>query len=159
MTRSQSCLAILGCSLFLALCAPVTAAACDTVQTATLQSTCVVMPVQGRPGVWFDLSTADELRRLKLEVPELRLQVENYAAIEKRREAQVASLMEANILRREAADMLKVSIDFAVKDARESRQEAADAREELGAWYRSPWMWGAAGAVLGGVVTGFLLAQ
>lgn len=163
MKRSRSCLAIAACEvltvLFLALCAPRTAAACDTVQTATAQSTCVVMPVQGRPGVWFDLATADELRRVKLEVPELRLQLEKFDLIEKQRESQVSALLEANALRRETADMLSASIDVSVKDAREARQEAADAREELHAWYRSPWLWGVTGAVLGGVVTGFLIAQ
>jgi len=159
MTKSRSCSAILACSLFLALCAPLKALACDTVDTATLKSTCVVMPVQGRPGVWFDLATADELRRLKLEVPELRLQVEKFSLIETRREAQVQALLEAGSLRREAAEMLKASIDASVKDAREARQEAADAREELAAWYRSPWLWGVTGAVLGGTLTAVLIAQ
>lgn len=159
MKRSRACSLILACSLFLGLCAPLKALACDTVDTATLKSTCVVMPIQGRPGVWFDLATADELRRLKLEVPELRLQVEKFSLIEMRREAQVQALLEAGSLRREAADMLKASIDHSVKDARLARQEAADAREELGAWYRSPWLWGVTGAVLGALATGFLVAQ
>lgn len=159
MKRSRSCLPTLACSLFLALCAPLKAAACDTVQTATVESTCVVMPLEGRAGAWFDLATADQLRRLKLEVPELRLQLEKYDLVEKRREAQVQALLESVALRREAADLLKASVDGAVKQAREGRQEAAEAREELGAWYRNPWMWGALGAILGGVATGALIAM
>lgn len=145
--------------LFLTLCSPLKALACDTVQTATLESTCVVMAIQGRPGVWFDLTTADTLRRAKLEAPELRLQVEKFSLVEKKREAQVHALMEATALRREAADMLKASIDASVKDAREARQEAAEAHEELNAWYRSPWLWGVTGAVLGGALAGWLIAK
>lgn len=143
--------------LFLALCAPRKAAACDTVENAGLDSTCVVMPFQGRQGVWFDVSTADELRRLRLQVPELQLQLEDFNQIELIRESQLDSMRQAVSLQQGANELLKKTVMANVRDAREAREDAAEAREELNAWYRSPWLWSVAGAVLGGTVTVLLL--
>lgn len=160
MKRSRTCSVLLACSVALAaLTAPVTALACDTVEQATLKSTCVVMPLEGRQGVWFDVKTADTLRRAKLLVPELQLQVDKYDLVEKKRDAQVHALMEAVALRREAADLLEANIKVHIREAREARQEAARARADAGAWYRSPWMWGVIGAALGGVATAYLASM
>lgn len=158
MTRSQICSAVLACSAFLAMSAPLGARACDTLETATLESTCVVSALGGRSGVWFDLETANALRKAHLLVPELQLQVKNYAAIEVSRAKEVSLLREAVALRGGATETLKGVIAGHAKEAREARSDAARAREELNAWYRSPWLWGVTGSVLGGLLTAYLVS-
>ncbi len=148
-SRIYSALRVCSGALFLSLCAPSTALACDTLANARLDSTCVVMPREGVQGVWFDVNTAGSLRTAKLEVPELRLQIEVFQRVEAGRVSESADLRAALQLMKESLATLEGTISAHVAEARRTREDAAQARS----WYRSPWMlWGA------GVASGALLA-
>lgn len=134
--------------------APV-ARACDTVATATVESTCVVMEREGARGVWFALETADELRKYKLEVPELRLQIRSYEQIARAREVQVKTYLDVIALKDSAIKTAEDNMEAFTRQAREAREAEREARAELGAWYRSPALWFAVGGIL---VTGIVVA-
>lgn len=149
MTKSQLFSLVLICSLLLGLCAPVTAFGCDTVATATLESTCVVLEREGRRGVWFSLDKAQELRKGALEIPQLRLQLQTHDELEAKRTEQVIQLTAANAERKSAMVALESTNAAHVADARRAREDASQARAELDRWYRSPWVWFGAGIASG----------
>lgn len=149
MTKSQLFSLTLACSLIAGLCAPLTAFGCDTVETSTLKSTCVVMEREGHRGVWFSLDRAQVLRAGSLELPQLRLQIETYERLEGKRAGQVTQLTAANTERKAAMAFLQSTIVAHVADTRRAREDAARAREELDRWYRSPWVWFGAGIASG----------
>lgn len=130
---------LLICLLALASSAP--ALACDTAAEATTQSDCVVMERAGQRGVWFNLAQADEIRRLRLEVPELRLQITNLERAVDVQTQRVDLYREAGQLRREASEVAQMALNDAL--ARETRL-----RSELDAWYRSPVFWLVVGVVV-----------
>lgn len=155
MTKSLKCSLILACSLLWLLCAPTVAAACDTMKSATEASTCVVLPHKGNKGVWYGLLEANYLRKLKLEVPELKLQIEKSEKLEKKSEKELSLLRDSLQLRKEVISGLKASIGAHVKDASQARKEAAQARADLNRWYRSPLFLMSVGAVVTGALMGF----
>ena len=131
------------------------ARACDTMATATAESTCVVMEREGARGVWFALETADELRKCKLEAPELRLQIRSYEQMALAREVQVKTYLDVIELKDSAIKTAEGSMGAFARQAREAREVERKARDELGAWYRSPALWAALGGIL---VTGIVVA-
>jgi len=124
------------------------AAACETFDLRTPSSTCVVMPLDGRQGVWFDLATADGLRKLKLEVPELRTLVKDYERSQALYRHQSESYRQAWELTSGVISDLQKSQRIYVQTAREAREERDAAVEEMGAWYRSPILWAGSGVVV-----------
>lgn len=131
------------------------AQACDTIKTATLKSTCVVMEREGQNGVWFDLATADELRKSKLDVPELQLQISSYEQMALAREFQVSTYLKVIKLKDNALKVAEDNMAVFAKQARTAREDAHAAMDELDAWYRSPSLWAGIGAA---VVTGIVVA-
>jgi len=124
-----------------ALFAPFARADCVPLEKATLKDTCVVMARGDVTGVWFELKVADELRKLKLEVPELRFQVQKLEAqvdVEQRR---VKLFQEAAQLRAEALAQSEKLTDSVLA-------KSAKVQEESAAWYRSPVLWFAVGVVV-----------
>ncbi len=114
--------------------------ACDT--TPTLDSTCVVMQVRGKSGVWFDLPTARHLKESDQLRPIL--------------ESQVGDLEKANAARRaEAEDLARANAERQVAQARleSSLRASQDQAAQATAWYRSPYLWLGLGVVIGGVAT------
>jgi len=140
----------------LSILVPIRAYACETEATARPDSECVVMQRGGIRGVWFRLDVADELRRMKLEFPELRIQTEKQSEVLALRESQVIYLRQALDAHEKALAEVKSANEILSRDAARARQERDEAKAELGAWYRSPILWTAigSGATLGG---GFLL--
>ena len=128
------CLVILACS------APNIARACDTPSEATAESTCVVLKRDEIPGVWFNLATADDLRKLKLEMPELRLQVTGLEAKIITRDSQLTDY-------REVVRLKDVSLATSDKNMKAFSRRARKAEAALDAWYRSPYLWAGIGAV------------
>jgi hypothetical protein len=124
---------------------PFARAECVTAAQATPIDTCVVMARDGARGVWFELKVANDLRKYKLEVPELRLQIaklEGVVALEKTR---AEMFKEAADLRAQALKLQEAQVD-------RSLAAGAKAQEETGAWYRSPILWFAAGILVTGAV-------
>lgn len=132
-----------------------TAHACDTVETATLESTCVAMRRDTVQGVWFDVATADMLRKAKLKVPELELQNAELVSKMEVREFQLKAYREVVVLKQSSVDTAMASMEAFVRTAREAREDEQEARAELGAWYRAPSLWAGIGA---GVVTAIVVA-
>lgn len=151
MMKSLICLVAAVCSVFVS---PSVARACDTLATATLESDCVVMDRAGRKGVWFSLDTADKLRKLKLEVPELRLQILNYEKTLEIKNFQISSYLETIALKDSVIQTSKASMDTFARQARLAQEGERLALNELHAWYRSPALWAAVGAT---VVTGIVI--
>lgn len=149
MMRLLLCSAILVCSR------ASQALACDTVVTATPKSTCVVMEREGSRGLWFSLAAADELRRYKLEAPELRLQIRSYEQMARVREVQVKTYLDVIALKDSTIKTAETNMEAFTRQAREAREAEREARDELNAWYRSPALWAAVGGIL---VTGIAVA-
>jgi hypothetical protein len=138
MLKWLICFAVLVCS------SPALAQeGCATEAEATAASTCVVMRRGEARGVWFSLEVADVLRREHLEVPELRLQIERWEALDGISTERIALYTEAATLRAEALALAQTQLEEALE--REAR-----ARAEAGAWYREPVLWFAVGVVLTG---------
>ena len=152
-------LAILVCnlSLFLVSNWPSKAFACDTIENATLDSSCVVMAREGQRGVWFSLSEAERLRKASLIVPELQLQIKKFEESEIEKNSEVSNLREALKLQKESTATLESTVETYVKETREAKKSAAEAREELDAWYRSWWFLTSLGAAIGGVTLAIVL--
>lgn len=72
---ARAMMTLLVCSLLL-VSSGLAHAECVTADEATPESTCVVMAREGVRGVWFSLAEAEAIRRMRLELPELRLQVQ-----------------------------------------------------------------------------------
>ena len=126
-------------------------AECFTLATAPLDADCVVMAHGETRGVWFRLDKADELRKLSLEAPELRLQVAKQDDALRLRDEQVGLFRESIAIQRTVAEQLKVEAETLVRTARRANADATEARAERDAWYRSPYLWFAAGAIVSGV--------
>lgn len=152
MTKLQNCFQILVFSIVFSIvvCFPATAKACDTVETATLNSTCVVMdsPHNIR-GVWFPVKQADLLRQSYLKIPELTLQIRKLESIVEIRKSEISDLRKTVVLQESSIGALNSSIQMHVKKVRVAQQEAEEAREALDAWYRSPLFLISVGTVLG----------
>ncbi len=131
---------------------PSAAAACETSDTAHPGSKCIVLPFKERKGVWFELKLADGMRKLQLEMPELRGQIRDYEKLTEARKYQIDTYREVITLQTNVVDGFKASQAHLVKEAREGREEAAEARSELHAWYRSPILWSGVGGVLVGAI-------
>ena len=114
---------------------------CVTEAEATPASTCVVMARGEVRGVWFNLSEADGLRRLRLEVPELRLQITSLERAGLLQAERVTLYREASQLRRSALEQSTVQLEASL--GREHQL-----RGELNAWYRAPALWFAVGVVV-----------
>lgn len=156
MTRSQSCFRTLACSAVVVVAGAVgapRASACETAAKARPDSACVVLDRQGVKGVWFQLTAADELRTSYQLVPELRLQLEKYSEMESRRADEVEALRGALKLRQQVNDELHRELALMTKSTREAEERAAAASEELGRWWRSPFVWLTVGALAGGLAT------
>lgn len=146
------------CSVTLACnAAPASALDCVTAANATPASDCVVLERDGARGVWFDLKTADELRKAKLSFPELQLQI---GALEQRgavRDWQLERYLEVISLKQEALSEMDKGLAAQVRIAREARKGEREAVEALHAWYNQPSLWFASGVVVS-VVAGVLIA-
>jgi hypothetical protein len=130
-------------------------ASCETEATAKPDSDCVVLSFQNKRGVWFELNKADELRKASLEVGELRLQIKDHELRAVTRDYQVQTYRDVIKLKSASLDEAKKSMVAFVRQTREARKEASDAREELHAWYRSPVLYMGIGAA---VVTTIVVA-
>jgi hypothetical protein len=86
------------------------------------------MDRDGKSGVWFELETADELRRAHLIVPELKLQVATLEQIQSVRDAQLKAYVQA--------------LDEQKQATKEYRAELEETRR----WYREPSLWAGIGA-------------
>lgn len=124
--------------------------ACDTAATATPESTCVVQAHEGTPGVWFELETANALRKAKLTVPELSIQLTELELKLSTREWQLDRYREVVKLKDRTIATQTQSVEIHARRERE-------AREALDAWHRSPLLWTGVGAVVASVV--FVLAR
>lgn len=101
----------------------------------------MVYTLNGVRGVWFRLDEADGIRRLRLEVPELRLQVQTLEQMAEVQAERVTALREATRLRAEATAQATTQLEASL-----SRE--AQLRSEVNAWYRSPALWFAVGVVV-----------
>jgi len=99
------------------------------------------MPRGEARGVWFDLATADALRRFRLEVPELRLQI---ASLERAAEVQT----ERVALYRESTELRASAVAQSETQLEASLRREHQLRAELSAWYRSPALWFAVGILV-----------
>lgn len=125
----------------LTLIAPIARAECVTLEKATLKDTCVVMPRGDVRGVWFELTEADGMRRLKLEIPQLRFQIEKL-------EAQVAIEKRRAEMFKEAADLRAQALEASEKLVDRTLETSAKVQDNANAWYRSPVLWFAVGVVV-----------
>lgn len=121
--------------------------ACETEATAKPDSDCVVVARAGSRGVWFSLATADQLRKNAELLPQLQLQLKSYAELAQIRDQQVAALKDADALRKDVSAKLLRTNEVLARDATRARDERDAAREELGRWYRSPFLWTGVGVV------------
>lgn len=149
MLKLQGLSRLLAFSLALALAsAPGGARAeCVTADVARSSDTCVVVDRAGVKGVWFALPVADELRKIKLEVPELRLQVGKLEALLEVERRRVLMFRESSELRRQALQDKDKQVDRALT-------AGATAQAESSAWYRSPVLWFSVGTLVAGVLFG-----
>lgn len=148
---------VLALVLAAALSMPYAAEACEVSATASPDSECVVMPREGVRGVWFRLDVANSLRQLRLEVPELRLQLDKSERIVEARDQQVLAYVRAIEEWKSVHSDLLAQNQLLVADARRARNEVAEANASRGAWYRHPALWFAAGALVTGAVGGAIL--
>lgn len=121
--------------------------ACETEATAKPDSECVVMPRGQARGVWFTLDVANTLRKEHELLPELQLQLKSYAELNQIRDQQVAGLKEADALRKDVSQKLLDTTAALARDAERARQERDKAKDELDAWYRSPFLWTGVGVL------------
>lgn len=137
-------------SLILAysLALPGVALACETATTAHPGSRCVVLPFKERKGVWFELTLADDLRKLQLEAPELRGQIQSYETVVKHQKFQIDTYREVIRLQEKVVDGFKSTQDHQAREVREAKQEAQAARDKLHAWYRHPAFWAGVGGTV-----------
>ena len=136
MKKWLACLLTLACST-----SATPAWGCDVYSSRTPDSTCVVMELDERSGVWFDLETADGLRKLKLEYPELKKLLKDYKRSESLGKFQAERYREAWTLTRGVVADLQKSQRLYVRQAREAREARNAAIQERNVWYRSPVLW------------------
>lgn len=116
-------------------------AECFTLLDAPLDAECVVMPFGDQRGVWLRLDVADEVRRERLELAELRIQNDALTEIANRRNQQVELL-------RAAVTEHQTATDAAVVDAGKSRVERDRLEREMKRWYRHPALWFGGGVMV-----------
>lgn len=119
------------------------ALACDTMLTATGQSTCVVAPLFGQTGIWFTLGKADELRTAYDLVPNLRLQIDSYDKL-------VGDYKRSLDNMKFVADARGETIEDLQKALAKEVKRSNDAELHANPWYTSPILWGIVG-LAGGV--------
>ncbi len=119
---------------------------CVLVSKATVDSTCVVMRLGNQQGIWFTLSVAEEFRKLRLEAPELRLQVH-------RLESSLQLESESSAFFRRAAEERRLALVDSEHNVDIALAHAVKIEEESRAWYRSPWLWFSAGVLVSGAVS------
>jgi hypothetical protein len=112
------------------------------------------MAREGSPGVWFSLTKADGLRKYKLEVGELKLQIEGYEQASVIQDRRINAYTEALDLKDSSLDTAKEGMTAFASQAREAREGEREAMDELHAWYRSPALWAGIGA---GLVTALVI--
>lgn len=127
---------------------PSVAMACETADDAKPDSECVVMEREGVRGVWFNLPAATEIARLKESVPVLQEQIEKLEEIGVIRGDQAVLYARAAAGMAETLKEERTATAVIVKAKRRALKERDAAREELGAWYRSPWLWFGAGVAV-----------
>jgi hypothetical protein len=88
------------------------------------------------------------MRKASLEVGELRLQIKDHELRASTRDYQVQTYQDVIKLKGAALDGAKASMAAFVRQAREARKEAQDAKDELHAWYRSPILYTGLGAAV-----------
>ncbi len=147
-SRKRACNALLG-ALLLGLWAPTGAAACDTVERATLESTCVVTARQGVPGLWFILKTGMDLRKAYRLAPELELQVKDLKALSLKQDTEVIDLREALQLTQESVALVESTVAESDRRAREAVQRADRVEARHDTW---KWVWWTAGVATGALV-------
>jgi hypothetical protein len=133
------------------------ARACDTEAGAGPESSCVVTKFRGAPGVWFRLAESQELLAKVRLVPELALQVQKYSDMEMATTAEITALRGALDAEKAANAKLTAATVASQKEASAAQADAAQARQELDRWWRSPVIWLAIGAAAG-ALTGLALA-
>lgn len=134
------------------LASSVARAECVKDAKATPEDTCVLVNRGDVRGMWFELQTANALRQDKLEVGQLRLQVDvlqHQAAI---REFQLEHYKQALDVQTRALQSAKTGYEQAVKMAMIEEQNARSLQRELDAWYREPSLWAAVGAAAVGAL-------
>jgi hypothetical protein len=107
---------------------------CVTEPESTPESTCVVYSLNGVRGVWFALETANALRQLRLELPEVRFQISHFESILELQEERINFYRQANTVHTETIQILHGQIDEGV-------QREEDLRKKINAWWRSPALW------------------
>lgn len=141
--RIKECRILTALAFVLALSADpgVVQAECVQASEATSDSTCVVYALNGRRGVWLSLEEAERQRRIRLEVPELRLQVERFTQMDGAQQERISALRESTRLRQQATEQATTQLEA-------SLNREAQLRSEVNAWYRSPALWFAVGVVV-----------
>lgn len=112
--------------------------ACDALQNANGQSTCVIEPFMGQTGVWFTLGKADELRTAHDLVPNLKLQLDSYDKL-------VGDYKKSLDNMKFVADARGETIDDLQKALAKETKRANDAELRANPWYTSPILWGIVG--------------
>lgn len=125
-----ACLLLQGFNVKIATASP----GCVTADESTPESTCIVYELNGVRGVWFALETADALRRLRLELPELRFQISHFGSIFELQEERIDFYRQANAVHTETIQTLHGQVDEGV-------QREEDLRKKINAWWRSPALW------------------
>lgn len=155
--RSQNCFVTRACSLFVVVAlidaqparAQEEIGDCRTADTAKPNASCVVVKHEGRKGVWFQLTTADSLRRSHLLVEELQVQLKDYSRLDASRTAEVEALRGALTAQKAATAKAKEAAELSAQEARAAEESALAAQRSLDKWWRTPWVWLSIGALSG----------
>jgi hypothetical protein len=118
---------------------------CVIESEATPESTCVVMERNEIRGVWFDLATADTLRRFKLEVFELREQIINSEQMFELQTERLRFFEEISKEHKEAIELIQIELD-------RSLQREKELKLKSNLWYKSPILWFVSGIVLSTII-------
>jgi hypothetical protein len=136
------------------------AAACDTIETARLDSDCIVMPYGGQAGVWFRLNKAEVLRQASLSIAPLTARAEAAEALATLQTGRAEDLTKASALLQDALKAKDVQIDWFRADSQAARAAEAQTKAEAdNRWSAGTWFGlgaGAAGIVGAGL---YLAAQ
>lgn len=103
--------------------------------------------------MWFRLAESQELLKSNKLVPELSLQIQTYSDMAKASADEVTSLRGALDAQKAANAQLTAAVASSQKQADAATADAVEAREELGRWWRSPFIWLAVGAAAGAIAT------
>ena len=129
--------------------------ACDTEKTATPDSTCVITERNGRKGVWYDIDTADNMRKEYVAAPMIRNLLDQYK--------QHASTLQ---LRADALEDETISLRLALTSSKldtvDAKLEAERLKLKLDAAnspWRSPWVLVPLGVVVGSAATAVVVIE